>query len=216
MARPQIGPLKLEVKRGKWRMDDLHSGVADEKFAATREKVLARDRHACLHCGFRADKYQEVHHLNDNHADNREGNLATVCPLCHASHHIGFAGQRGAVLVWWPEISQEDFNHLLRTIWVAIVAGDDNLKSKAKNLHSLIEHRRQYVLTMLGTDSPVDVANALLHVGEDQAARVEESLSGVRLMVSAASFENAISYWVNTTYRSIPPEVWAEMIQGKA
>lgn len=213
MAKVQLEELRLRVKRSKWRMEDEQAHHADGAFASVRERVLARDNHSCLFCGFRSPKWQEVHHVNDNHGDNKEANLATVCPLCHAVQHIGFAGTRGATLIWWPEISQTDFNHLLRTVWIAIAFGDEALKSKAKNLHSLIEHRRQYVLNMFGTDSPVDVANAMLHMPEEQLAQADEALAGVRLMLSAAPFENQIAFWANTVYREIPPETWLDLVR---
>jgi intracellular multiplication protein IcmJ len=216
LAKIQLEDLRLRVKRGKWRMEDDHSGDADAAFSQIRLKVLARDRNTCLHCGFRSDKYQEVHHVNDNHADNKEVNLATVCPLCHAAHHIGFSGTRGATLIWWPEITQADFSNLQRTMWVAIAFGDESLKSKAKNLHSLIEHRRQYVLSLFGTDSPSDVANAMLHMTEEQMAVADASLAGVRLMLSAAPFESQVDYWATTVYKELSPDTWANMAPGVA
>lgn len=202
----------MRVKRGKWRMEDQHSSRADESFADIRQKVLSRDKFTCVHCGFRSEKYQEVHHLDDNHANNSPSNLATVCPLCHSVHHIGFAGGKGAILIWWPEISQVDFNNLLRTVWIAIAFGEDDLRAKAKNLLSLIEHRRQMVLNILGTDSPVDVANALLNMNESQMKSADQTLSGVRLMVPASAFEDAITYWGRGTYKELMPDTWAQLL----
>lgn len=214
MATAKLEELRLRVKRGKWRVEDLHSSRADERFAAVRQKVLARDRYACRHCGFKSSKYQEVHHLDDDHSNNAESNLLTVCPLCHSVHHIGFSGGRGAVLIWWPEITQADFNNLLRTIWVAIASGDGKIASKAKNLLSLIEHRRQAVVGYLGTDSPVDVANALMSMSEEQMSSADATLSGVRLMCSAAAHEDAIGHWVNEVYKELTPQSWERMVAG--
>ena len=197
-------------------MEDQHSSRADEGFADVRQKVLARDKYTCVHCGFRSEKYQEVHHLDDNHANNKPSNLATVCPLCHSVHHIGFAGGKGAILIWWPEIAQVDFNNLLRTIWIAIAFGDEQIKAKSKNLLSLIEHRRQMVLNVLGTDSPVDVANALLNMNEEQMKLADATLAGVRLMVPASAFEDAIAYWGRGTYKELMPETWERLLAESA
>ena len=77
------------VKRKLWRKDDEHADVADAGFTPVRTEVLQRDNYPCRFCGFKAAKYQEVHHLDDNHQNNDPQNLLTVCNLCHQVHHLG-------------------------------------------------------------------------------------------------------------------------------
>lgn len=85
-----------------------------------RRRILDEDEHTCRFCGFKAQSWQEVHHINDDHADNRPGNLATTCMFCHLCQHVGRAGAVGeAVLVWCPEIPQDRLHHIVRTYLVA-------------------------------------------------------------------------------------------------
>ena len=48
-----------------------------------RAAVLAQ-RPACVDCG---DWAKEVHHANENAADNRWENLAPLCVSCHLKRH---------------------------------------------------------------------------------------------------------------------------------
>lgn len=76
-----------------WRRDDWMAADADAEFKLVRQKVLERDEHTCRFCGFRAPKWQEVHHLDDNHHNNDPDNLVTACMFCHMVHHLGLAGE---------------------------------------------------------------------------------------------------------------------------
>ncbi len=64
----QLKPLFLSVKTLNWRMNDRHSQDADMEFSRVRKKALERDAYTCRFCGFKNNKWQEVHHVNDDHA----------------------------------------------------------------------------------------------------------------------------------------------------
>ena len=44
----------------------------------------------CAKCGFEAKHptQMDIHHINGDHKDNREENLATYCANCHRLEHI--------------------------------------------------------------------------------------------------------------------------------
>src|SRR5690554_7898806 len=116
-------PLILSVKRSRFRMDDPTADHANREFVGKRPSILERDRYKCRFCGFKAKKWQEVHHVNNDHQDNSDINLVTACPLCHLVHHVGFAGMRQAAQLIYidPEVkvSQRDLNQLVRALWIA-------------------------------------------------------------------------------------------------
>ena len=111
--------LQLGVARKPWQ-DETDPGWAswsgeDEDFMRLREQVLARDEYTCRFCSFRAEKWQEITHLDDDHTNHSLDNLATACRLCHLCQHLLFAGSgHGGHLVWCPHLSQADINRIAR------------------------------------------------------------------------------------------------------
>ena len=71
-----------------WR-DNTGKRIGDEEWRRTREPILIRDDHACRYCGFRAEKWQIVHHIDGNPDNNKEDNLETICPMCNLICHAG-------------------------------------------------------------------------------------------------------------------------------
>lgn len=150
---PSLPALVMSAKRKVWRMHD-HAGEADKAFQKVRAPVLDAADHECGFCGLRSDKYQEVHHLDDDHANNAKENLACTCPLCHQVFHIGLAGMRdGAYIINMPELSQAEINQLCLVMW--IVERTDaarfdaqqallykSLANRVKTLRALMENRR--------------------------------------------------------------------------
>ena len=68
--------------------------------------VLRRAGGQCAACGGRpgdAGDRLEVHHVDNNHANNAPANLAALCRYCHAVFHAGFHAQRGRGIAsrWW-------------------------------------------------------------------------------------------------------------------
>lgn len=198
-SKPVLG---LGVKSRTWR-----SGYepADQAFREMRPRVLERDQHSCVFCGFHSRKWQQVHHLDDDHANNAQANLKTVCAYCHMNFHIGKAGQDGAVLAFLPELSPEAISHLWRAVAVAraypswLQARADRGRSpgtvqmrEAMALHdaagevmTLIGRRRAKLEGILGTSSPVLLGDALLAASRAEPGfydRREEWLHGVRLI----------------------------------
>jgi len=58
-------------------------------WAARRKVILERDEYTCAYCGYKSEKYQIVHHIDDNADNNDEDNLQTVCPMCNLILHAG-------------------------------------------------------------------------------------------------------------------------------
>lgn len=194
--------LALGVKSRTWR-----SGYepADHAFREARPRVLERDQHSCVFCGFHSRKWQQVHHVDDDHANNDQANLKTVCSYCHMNFHIGKAGQDGAVLAFLPELSPEMVSHLWRAVAVArsypswLKARGERgrppgtvemreamaLYDAAGEVLSFVDARRVKLEGVLGTSSPVLLGESLLAAMRADWAfydRRQEWLFGVRLI----------------------------------
>ena len=123
--------LLLSSNRKAWKMSSTHGTEYDRDYKDSKsnpgkhrevwDSVWKRDNFTCYYCNFRSTKYQEIHHLNQDHDDNSDINLVTVCPFCHQSFHLDTAGNTGgSKIIWLPEFSQQELNYLLRGIFIAI------------------------------------------------------------------------------------------------
>jgi len=60
-----------------------------EEWQEIRRNALERDRYTCQYCGHRAEKYQIVHHLDEDPSNNSLDNLTVICQMCNVVMHAG-------------------------------------------------------------------------------------------------------------------------------
>lgn len=162
-TRKYLPKLVLSAKRSVWRMHD-HADEADRAFRQVRRAVLEAADNTCEYCDQRSEKYQEVHHADDDHKNNSPINLIATCPLCHQVFHIGLAGMKeGGDLIYLPEMSQAELNQLALVIWLVTETDPASIKDasdallfnrlfgRAKTLQGMLENRRGTVQLRLKT-----------------------------------------------------------------
>lgn len=199
MSVKPLLPLRLSVKVKNWRMNDSDFADADAEFARVRQKALERDDYTCRFCGFMAKAWQEVHHFNDDHADNSLDNLVTTCAYCHMCQHIGLAGSNNeATLIYLPHISQADLHHIVRTAQVA-EAYQDEVKADGKAKQDaqrnareagdvgraamgVLKGRQELAKAKLLTCDPAEIGNVLKMLPDDAYERRDDILAGIRLL----------------------------------
>ncbi len=225
LQKPEPIKLILSAKRNTWRMADEDHEEADAAFRRIRPAIIERDRETCRCCGFKASKFQEVHHLDDNHANNDKANLATVCFLCHNVFHIGRAGMAGeSYLIWLPEMSQGDLHHIFRAMSVAIHDGND-LKTLAEQAMAQLDERRKGAIERIGTDSPVILGRVLIDLDEKAYASRGKKLAGIRLMPTMIKmrgnvniFDDVVSYWKSKggPFYGLGTKTWGRLFEEVA
>jgi len=211
----RAAPLKLvlSVKALNWRQNDDGAEEADREFEHARRRALERDDHACRFCGFRAAKWQEVHHLNDDHADNRLENLATTCLHCHMCQHIGRAGAVGeATLVWLPEIPQDRLNNLVKACLVAqrqtemMLQGQNKVglhqqqaakyaAEAAKAFFARVQAREAEAERRIGTSSAALLGEVLADIARQSSEAYghrDRMLQGIRLLPTGRRISNGV------------------------
>lgn len=212
-------PLVLSVKRGRFRFDDPNASASDKAFKEVRSQVLERDHRTCQFCNFRAPKYQDVHHLNDNHDDNRPENLITTCVLCHMAHHVGFAGQskRGTLIYLDPGLGmdQATLNQLVRTLWIAEASDEKAVRLHALTLLSRLYKAAVNARRVIGTSDPTVLGDFLLGLSEAQYRRRGEVLSGIYLLPLKEGYEQYIKFWIEHVYHGIPVRTWTRLAEQK-
>ncbi len=146
------------------------------------ERVLHRDGFACRCCGFTSRKFQRVIPWAAS-AEEGEGGFITVCTFCESCQELDRAGLAGTgTLIWLPEMSQAELNHLARAIYVAR-ATSDPLAAAASRALEILLGRRTEAKKRLGTDDPLLLATALQeNVDEKTYAARAAKLEGVRFL----------------------------------
>lgn len=211
------GTLVLGAKRATWRGEDEASAQADERFRAVKPKVFKRDNFKCKFCGFQSRKWQEIHHIDSDHHNHDPRNLATICNFCHMTFHIGRAGLAGeAELIWMPELSQPQLNHLARNCFVAMrTKGHTN--EAGETVFSGLRIRAEEARRRLGTSDPADLGEALLAIDEESYDKRDEILDGVRLLPLGRKyvgerdlFPKMVDFWVSRhgPYAKSRPKQW--------
>lgn len=74
----------------KWRDEAQGKWLKGEKWRSLRRGILERDSNACAYCGYRAEKYQIVDHIDGNPENNSGDNLQVICQMCNLVKHAGF------------------------------------------------------------------------------------------------------------------------------
>jgi intracellular multiplication protein IcmJ len=242
MAAKGVLPLVLSVKAANWRMNDDNSEAADAEFEHERRRALERDDRTCRFCGFRAPKYQEVHHLNDDHADNRLENLVTACGFCHSVQHIGLSGKmKESVLAWLPEISQDRLHHIVRSLLVvsrwadtiqqdrrqqqSVVKTAVEMQQAAKGLETKLRSRTAEAERRFLTSDPLELGTILQQIGMEQPTlydKRKDFLNGLRLLPLGRRMQGArdtmpdiIDSWLGTggPYANLSPRTWLSVLK---
>jgi len=73
----------------KWRNESQARRLEGEEWRAIRQRILGRDNYKCAYCGYRADKFQVVDHIDGDPENNSEDNFQIVCQMCNCVKHAG-------------------------------------------------------------------------------------------------------------------------------
>lgn len=233
-------PLKLllSIKRSIFRKDDNASHKADQAFRAKRQNILTQQGYTCQGCGYISKAsapgsagpahkcHFDVHHRDDNHANNEDSNLATACHMCHSYQHVGHTGltrlnkQDGLYIseaemygdktsiASMPELSAVDFNLLQRAIGFAML--DEKESLIAQGIYEAFAQRANYVEEEFGSMKPSDFAAALGRLPEESYTSREASISDLRLCFNSDSLKEFGQEFMRD-YPSLPISNWASV-----
>ncbi|MGI0141919.1 MAG: HNH endonuclease [Candidatus Micrarchaeales archaeon] len=73
----------------QWRSERQKKELDSEGWKALRQKILQRDGQACRYCGYTAQSFMNVDHIDGDPRNNAEQNLQTLCMWCHMLKHAG-------------------------------------------------------------------------------------------------------------------------------
>lgn len=228
--------LILSSRKNSWQLSDEHGALVkkNKKVLGIYEKILKRDNCTCYYCGFKSTKYQEIHHLNDNHNDFSEDNLVAICPLCHQVFHLNIVNNTtGGKIIWLPEFSQQELNYLLRALFICMAEDENPINSTnnennsnvkfynmAKSIYQSLESREQIVAQHFysGTGNDTNENNVgafgqmLLNMTEEEYNDRIETISNFKLLATPGKFDKQIKYWKSKTYANLPLNTWEKLV----
>lgn len=187
---------------------------------AVTEKTLKRDDYTCRFCGFKAKQFQRTIAC----PEAGDPPFATVCTFCEQCLNLERAGLTGnGLLLWLPEMSQADLNHLVRAIYIAR-AEKGAMAAMATRALDALTVRRSEAKKRLGSDDPLLLATIFreaLDVDEIRAARMK--LEGIRLLPSEKymvrgakgdtnQMATLVRYWLSASgpYAAWPTGKWQD------
>lgn len=224
--------LILSANKKSWKMSSTHgtefareykdSKGNSGKFKDVWDSVWQRDNYKCYFCNFESKRHQEIHHLNSDHEDNSLDNLVTICSLCHQNFHLDTVSTtNGGKIIWLPELNQQELNYLSRAIFIAADEAEDKsetipyLKISPTLENSLLE--RSLIVEQhfqSGASEPVNFANALINLTEEQYNNRGQFLKSFKLLNLRSRFPIQTRYWKNNTFKDLPVESWSKLITG--
>jgi intracellular multiplication protein IcmJ len=217
VTRPHWGPVNTKRTTGQI------SAEADEH-------VLSRDQYTCRCCGFKAQKYQQVLHINGDPRDFSDDNVLATCAFCYQCFHLEHVAKMGSgMLIWLPEIDQAMLHHLMRSLYIARVA-QGALSETARQTYDSLMKRGDEAKKRLGSTDP----GALSIVMRDflpQAGyqNLQKKLEGIRLLpldrrmihdgkLEFNQFPQMLAYWRSKTgpFADLPVQDWGGLFPALA
>jgi intracellular multiplication protein IcmJ len=143
--------IRLSASEVNWRL--FMTRKSDPKFQNFAERVFKRDRYTCRYCGFQAKRLQEVINLDGNYRNSRLDNLVTACNFCAQCFFLEVVGKSdfgGGVLIYLPEISQNELNALCHVLFTVMTSGNSHDETNARNTYRSLRLRSQVIEQELG------------------------------------------------------------------
>lgn len=191
--------IELSATANNWRLFMLRR--ADPAFLTFQKKIHARDQHQCQFCGFQAKEHLETINLNGNYLTNKPNNLVTACGLCAQCFFLEAVGRSdfgGGVLIYLPEMKQNELNALCHVIFCALTC---HLKSAlhAKNIYRSLKLRAQIIEEKVGEglSNPAQFGQMLIEASEkNKKSMIQETMTkAFRLLPNMARFSNEVIAW---------------------
>jgi intracellular multiplication protein IcmJ len=198
--------------------------------AEVKQKVFEKDDFTCRGCGFRSQKYQDIHFLNYNYSDTRLENMATMCIFCHQCFNLDMVNEmRSGILIWLPEIKQEDLHNIARAVYVARIS-QGPIADAARRAFETMMKRREEARNRIGTDDPYILSCVLRdYLTQSHYDRRTQKLEGIRLfpldrrMIKEADLEfnqfpQILAYWRSKdgAFGGKSPQKWVNIYKAIA
>lgn len=198
--------IQLTATANNWRLFMLRR--ADQAFLAFQQKIHERDRFTCQFCGFQAKDHLETINLNGNYLDNKKANLSSACGLCAQCFFLEAVGKSdfgGGVLIYLPEIGQNELNALCHMIFASLACRLKNA-THAKNIYRSLKLRAQIIEEKIGEglSNPSQFGQMLIDAAEQKKPPLQDVIEkAFRLLPNMARFTGEITSWAGSGLKEL-------------
>ena len=215
--------LVLGIKRLRFRDGDPRRQRADAEFSAKRGNVLAKHSYTCQACSYMSKQsaHLDVHHVDDNHHNNEDANLAPACHTCHPYQHVGELVRRtdiggeglgkSTLIACIPEVSALNLNLLQRVLGVALL--DEKEAPIARQIIEHLAERAGWVKAEFGTFKPADFAGAFAALSDEQYIGRTEVIDDLRLLFNEDTLMK-LGREMALDCPAMPVAAWEDVVVG--
>jgi hypothetical protein len=174
-----------------WRNNFGFSFISQSGWQKLRKRILERDKFTCVFCGFKAEKFMIVHHIDDNPNNNRFYNLETICPMCNLILHVGIGTVLDEVVDLYRKSSSSQEEIIRLTRRMRVLGKTDSQIIKALGLKEKVEFRQNihYLKKLYGFISSRKPSSDMTKNGFSYVYRKEkERISDTKIQKSLNSF----------------------------
>lgn len=227
-------PLPSKARTGQTKQARASSDTAGSSAALSdpvpadlKKEILKRDDNVCGCCGFKSDKYQQIHFKDHDQTNLEPDNLITACIFCHQCFNLSTVGSmQSGMLIWLPEIEQHVLNNMARAIYIARISQGPIADTSRKILDMLMA-RREEAARRITTDDPSILATIMSdYLSLKQYSGRSKKLDGIRLFpldrrslketdITFNQFPQILAYWrsKNGPFGTMPPQKWIDLYQ---
>lgn len=198
--------IELSATESHWRLFSLRK--SDAKFSQFSQRIFERDQYTCQYCGFCATAHMEVINIDGNYRNNHINNLATACHFCAQCFFLDGIGKSdfgGGVLIYLPEMSQNDLNALCHVLFAQMISGG-RTAADAKTVYRNLRLRTQYVEKELGKglSNPCTYGQLLIdaHI-KDKAQLHQQLMSKLRVLPIMSCYVNQLEAWAASSLKAM-------------
>lgn len=212
--------IELSVCRDLRKVPLINHGSKHDKSAQEqRAAVIAQGRFGrrCVCCDFAfgtTDSF-DLHHIDGDHTNNSNENVAPVCELCHSAFHIDLVSKKWpsntGKVIFLPELSQAQLNNLLQAVFFAMAmqvsSTEQTPVAEVHQFHPHTVYRRlmerahqvemneQGETVRKGFSDPVVFSRVLLDMSDEEYANRNMLIAGCRFVPGADYFIQQAGNW---------------------
>lgn len=172
-------------------------------FSAFSEKLIASRNYTCESCGFKSKRFMRLVSKNSIYTVLSPDSFLVKCPFCFMVDRLDRAKDK-AVIVYMPEISQQQLNMFTHALWhfSSSKALNSTQYHYSNDTYNNIYKRTEPVDIALGEKShlPENFAFALKSLTDNEYKLRSSIVSGLRLLPIRKGFFNEIEFWSRDVY----------------